>query len=53
MAGEVWQEIYERFVQLIQEHRTTLIFVNTRRFGERMAFNLRERLGPSCRRASR
>src|SRR5687768_17115578 len=45
MAGEVWQEIYERLVQLINEHRTTLIFVNTRRLAERMAFNLTERLG--------
>jgi ATP-dependent Lhr-like helicase len=46
MAGEVWQEIYNRLVELIQQHRTTLIFVNTRRLSERMAFNLSERLGP-------
>jgi ATP-dependent Lhr-like helicase len=45
MAGEVWQEIYNRLVQLIEEHRTTLLFVNTRRLAERMAFNLSERLG--------
>ncbi|MEX2281625.1 MAG: DEAD/DEAH box helicase, partial [Gemmatimonadota bacterium] len=45
MAGEVWQEIYNRLVQLIEAHRTTLIFVNTRRLAERMAFNLSERLG--------
>ncbi|HNF86425.1 MAG TPA: DEAD/DEAH box helicase, partial [bacterium] len=31
MEGEVWDEIYERLVELISEHRTTLIFVNTRR----------------------
>ena len=45
MSAEVWQEIYHRLVELIEEHRTTLIFVNTRRLAERMAFNLSDRLG--------
>ncbi len=45
MSAEVWQEIYERLVELIESHRTTLIFVNTRRLAERMAFQLSERLG--------
>jgi len=45
MSGEVWQEIYKRLVELIESHRTTLIFVNTRRLAERMAFQLSERLG--------
>jgi len=45
MAGEVWQEIYKRLIELIEEHRTTLIMVNTRRLAERMAFNLSEKLG--------
>jgi len=45
MSVEVWQEIYERLVGLIESHRTTLIFVNTRRLAERMAFQLSERLG--------
>src|SRR5438093_5624951 len=36
MAAEVWEEIYERLVQLILEHRTTLVFVNTRRLAERL-----------------
>src|SRR5712691_3481636 len=31
MSGEVWQETYKRLVELIESHRTTLIFVNTRR----------------------
>src|SRR5439155_2225381 len=30
MSGEVWQETYKRLVELIESHRTTLIFVNTR-----------------------
>jgi len=45
MSGEVWQETYRRLVELIESHRTTLIFVNTRRLSERMAFQLSERLG--------
>jgi len=45
MAAEVWEEIYERLVQLIREHRTTLVFVNTRRLAERLTLHLSERLG--------
>jgi ATP-dependent Lhr-like helicase len=45
MSHEVWQEIYERLVRLIESHRTTLITVNTRRLAERMAHQLSERLG--------
>jgi ATP-dependent Lhr-like helicase len=45
MANEVWEEIYDRLEQLIQQHRTTLIFVNTRRLAERAARHLAERLG--------
>src|SRR5947208_10235338 len=45
MSGEVLQETYKRLVELIESHRTTLIFVNTRRLSERMAFQLSERLG--------
>jgi ATP-dependent helicase Lhr and Lhr-like helicase len=45
MSHEVWKEIYDRLVALIEEHRTTLITVNTRRLAERMAHQLSERLG--------
>jgi ATP-dependent helicase Lhr and Lhr-like helicase len=45
MSHEVWKEIYERLVALIEQHRTTLITVNTRRLAERMAHQLSERLG--------
>ncbi len=45
MSAEVWQEIYNRLVALIAEHRTTLIMVNTRRLAERMAHKLSELLG--------
>jgi ATP-dependent Lhr-like helicase len=45
MSHEVWKEIYDRLVGLIEAHRTTLVTVNTRRLAERMAHQLSERLG--------
>jgi len=45
MSGEVWTEVYDRLAELILEHRTTLVFVNTRRLAERAARHLSERLG--------
>src|SRR5881296_141770 len=45
MAAEVWDELYERLARLIAEHRTTLVFVNTRRLAERVTLHLSERLG--------
>ena len=45
LANEVWEEIYDRLEALVESHRTTLIFVNTRRLAERMAKHLAERLG--------
>jgi ATP-dependent helicase Lhr and Lhr-like helicase len=44
-SNEMWDEIYERLVELINSHRSTLVFVNTRRLSERMAHHLAERLG--------
>ncbi len=45
MANEVWEEVYDRLAALIREHRTTLVFVNTRRMAERATRHLEERLG--------
>ncbi len=45
MSHEVWQEHYDRLAALVDAHRTTLIFVNTRRTAERLARCLSERLG--------
>jgi ATP-dependent Lhr-like helicase len=45
MSNEVWGEYYDRLTQLIGEHKTTLVFVNTRRMAERVARHLSERLG--------
>jgi ATP-dependent helicase Lhr and Lhr-like helicase len=44
MSGEVWQQVYDRLVDLIKAHRTTLVFVNTRRMAERVAHELSERI---------
>src|SRR5256886_12567189 len=41
----MWDEIYDRVAALARQHRSTLIFVNTRRMSERMAHHLGERLG--------
>jgi ATP-dependent Lhr-like helicase len=45
MSGEVWREVYDQLAALIEAHRTTLVFVNTRRIAERVARELSERLG--------
>ena len=45
MSAEVWSEVYDRVAALAREHRTTLVFVNTRRMAERVARQLSERLG--------
>jgi ATP-dependent Lhr-like helicase len=45
MSGEVWEEVYDRISALVNEHKTTLVFVNTRRLCERLAKNLADRLG--------
>ena len=45
MAGEVWQELYRQLADLIEQHKTTLIFVNNRRLAERAARSLAERIG--------
>ena len=45
MSGEVWTQVYDRLAALVLEHRTTLVFVNTRRMVERLARHLSERLG--------
>src|SRR6266851_4096891 len=45
MSGDVWQEVYDRLAELTLAHRTTLIFVNTRRMAERATRELSTRLG--------
>jgi ATP-dependent Lhr-like helicase len=43
-SNEMWDEIYDRIVALAGEHRSTLVFVNTRRLAERVAHRLAERM---------
>src|SRR5205823_4525303 len=47
-STEMWNEIYDRIAELILSHRTTLVFVNTRRLSERVAHALGERLGDNA-----
>ena len=44
-SNEMWDEIYDRIAELVRQHRSTLVFVNTRRLAERVAHHLAERLG--------
>jgi len=44
-SGPMWDEIYDRVAKYTESHRSVLVFVNTRKLAERMAFRLAERLG--------
>jgi ATP-dependent helicase Lhr and Lhr-like helicase len=44
-SNEMWDEVYNRLVALVEQHRSTLVFVNTRRMAERVAHDLGERIG--------
>lgn len=44
-SNEMWDAVYDRLVQLVEQHRSTLVFVNTRRMAERIAHHLGERIG--------
>ena len=45
MSNDGWELIYNQLATLIESHRTTLVFVNTRRMAERVTRHLSERLG--------
>lgn len=45
VSGEVWIEVYQKVIALIEQHHTTIVFVNTRRMAERVARHLSEHLG--------
>src|ERR1700735_276899 len=44
-SNEMWDEVYNRLVVLVEQHRSTLVFVNTRRMAERVAHHVGERIG--------
>jgi ATP-dependent Lhr-like helicase len=43
-TNAVWSDLYDRLAELVREHRSTLVFVNTRRLAERVSHHLGERL---------
>ena len=45
MSNAQWEQVYGRVAELVLMHRTTLVFVNTRRMAERAARHLGDRLG--------
>jgi ATP-dependent Lhr-like helicase len=45
-SNAIWDSVYNRLAELALEHRSTLVFVNTRRMVERLAYSLGERIGP-------
>jgi len=44
-SAEQMSDVLNRIAELVTQHRTTLVFVNTRRMAERLAHQLGERLG--------
>lgn len=44
----MWEEIYDKLARMALEHRSTLVFVNTRKFVEKISFELAARLGPEA-----
>jgi ATP-dependent Lhr-like helicase len=47
-SNEQWDEVYQRLADLIAGHRSTVVFVNTRRMAERVTHRLTERVGPDA-----
>ena len=43
-TNAIWADIYDRVAELVRQHRSTLVFVNTRRLAERVSHFLEERL---------
>lgn len=43
-TNAIWADVYDRVAELVRQHRSTLVFVNTRRLAERVSHSLEERL---------
>ncbi|TKB92546.1 MAG: DEAD/DEAH box helicase [Nitrospira sp.] len=43
-TNAIWADVYDRIAELVRQHRSTLVFVNTRRLAERVSHSLEERL---------
>jgi ATP-dependent Lhr-like helicase len=50
-GNSIWPAIYPRLVSLIREHRSTIVFVNSRRLAERLAARINELAGEDLVRA--
>jgi ATP-dependent Lhr-like helicase len=44
-TNAIWSDVYDRISAIAEQHRSTLVFVNTRRLAERIAHHLSERVG--------
>jgi ATP-dependent Lhr-like helicase len=49
--GSIWPSIYPQVVELVREHRSTIVFVNNRRLAERLAIRVNEEAGEELARA--
>jgi ATP-dependent Lhr-like helicase len=45
-SNGMWSEIFDKLAAHARNHRSTLVFVNTRRLVEKISFELASRLGP-------
>ncbi len=45
-SNSMWEEIFDKLAAHAESHRSTLVFVNTRRLVEKISFALAQRLGP-------
>ena len=43
-TNAIWSDVYDRVAELVRQHHSTLVFVNTRRLAERVSHSLEERL---------
>jgi len=51
IQNSIWPAIYPRLLELVQQHRSTIVFVNSRRLAERLAARLNELAGEDLVRA--
>ena len=51
VQNSIWPAIYPRLLELIQQHRSTIVFVNSRRLAERLAARINELAGEELVRA--
>ncbi len=49
--SSIWPQIHPRILELIRSHRSTIVFVNSRRLAERLALRLNELAGEELVRA--